>query len=57
MTTYTSTVNAIWLSWGTVAKIALLIVLSHASKNMIKRLQEKYCPLCKVDSKGDSCCR
>lgn len=57
MTTYTSTVNAIWMSWGMVVKIALLIAFYHASKNMIKKLQEKYCPLCKVDSKGDSCCK
>ena len=40
----------IWLTWGTVAKIALLIAFFHASKNMIKKLQEKYCPLCKTDS-------
>ncbi|MBF0494237.1 MAG: hypothetical protein HQL28_03800 [Candidatus Omnitrophica bacterium] len=38
------------LSWGACVKIGLLIVFSHATKNMIKKLQEKYCPLCKVDS-------
>jgi len=40
------------LTWGACIKIALLIAFSHASKNMIKKLQEKYCPLCKVDSCG-----
>jgi len=45
------------LTWGAVVKIAVLIAFYHASKNMIKKLQEKYCPLCKVDSKGDSCCK
>jgi hypothetical protein len=38
------------LTWGACAKIALLIIFFHASGNMIKKLQEKYCPLCKVDS-------
>lgn len=38
------------LSWGAVAKIALLIVFFHASRNMIKALQDKYCPICKTDS-------
>ncbi len=45
------------MSWGMFVKIAILIVFSHATKNMIKKLQEKYCPLCKVDSKADSCCK
>jgi len=45
------------LTWGAVLKIAILIAFYHASKNMIKKLQEKYCPLCKVDSKSDSCCK
>jgi hypothetical protein len=45
------------LTWGTVIKVAMLIVFSHATKNMIKKLQEKYCPLCKVDAKADSCCK
>ena len=38
------------LTWGACLKIALLILFFHATKNMIKRLQEKYCPLCKMDS-------
>lgn len=38
------------LSWGAVVKIALLIAFFHSSKNIIKKLQEKYCPLCKTDS-------
>jgi hypothetical protein len=45
------------LSWGACVKIGLLMMFFHASKNMIKKFQEKYCPLCKVDSKGDSCCK
>lgn len=45
------------LTWGAVLKIAVLIAFYHFSKNMIKNLQEKFCPLCKTDSKGDSCCR
>lgn len=45
------------LSWGAVIKIAILIAFYHASKNMIKKLHDKYCPLCKVDSKADSCCK
>ena len=40
----------ITLTWGACVKIALLIVFFHSSKNMIKTLHEKYCPLCKVDS-------
>ena len=51
------TVVKLWLTWGLMAKIAILIVFFHASKNMVKNFQEKYCPLCKVDSKGDSCCK
>ncbi len=38
------------LNWGVCAKIALLIIFFHISGNMIKGLQEKYCPLCKPDS-------
>ncbi|MCX5680634.1 MAG: hypothetical protein NTZ95_08365 [Candidatus Omnitrophica bacterium] len=38
------------LTWGAVIKIAILIAFYHASNNMIKKLQEKYCPLCKADS-------
>jgi hypothetical protein len=38
------------LSWGACVKIAILIVFFHATKNMIKKLQEKYCPLCKTDT-------
>lgn len=38
------------LTWGACVKIALLIVFFHASGNIIKKLQEKYCPLCKTDS-------
>ena len=41
------------LTWGAVIKIALLIVIFHAVKEPIKKLQEKYCPLCKTDS----CCK
>lgn len=41
------------LTWGACAKIAVLIILFHASKNVIKKLQEKYCPLCKADA----CCK
>jgi len=44
----------IGLTWGAVVKIAMLIAFYHASKNMIKALQDKYCPLCK---KTDSCCK
>ena len=40
----------ITLTWGACVKIALLIIFFHFSKNIIKKLQEKYCPLCKVDS-------
>lgn len=46
------TIVTLWLKWGTIAKIALLIVFFHASKNMIKSLQERYCPICKKDSCG-----
>ena len=38
------------LTWGAVVKIMILIAFYHASKNMIKKLQEKYCPLCKTDN-------
>jgi len=41
------------LTWGACAKIMLLIAFFHFSKNMITKLQEKYCPLCKPDS----CCK
>jgi hypothetical protein len=41
----------VWtLSWDAVLKIAVLIAFYHASKNIIKKLQEKYCPLCKADA-------
>ena len=38
------------LTTGGCVKIALLIVFFHATKNMVKKMQEKYCPICKVDS-------
>jgi hypothetical protein len=41
------------LTWGACFKIALLIIFFHSSKNIIKKVQEKYCPLCKVDA----CCK
>ena len=42
------------LTWGACVKIAVLIVFAQASKNMVKKLQEKFCPICKPT---DSCCK
>ena len=42
------------LTWDACIKLMVVIVFFHASRNIITKLQEKYCSLCKTT---DSCCK